>query len=218
MNRDPDFDQARERMVRSQIEARGVSDPRVLSAMREIPRHMFVMQSLRNRAYEDGPLPIGYGQTISQPYMVAIMTQLLELKGSEKVLELGTGSGYQAAILARLAKWVYTIERISQLSELAASTTASIGISNVNFIVADGTGGWPEEAPYDGIVVTAGAPGVPDPLFDQLAEGGRLVIPVGDRFSQTLQVVEKTRDRRITRNYFDCRFVDLIGKHGWPDD
>jgi protein-L-isoaspartate(D-aspartate) O-methyltransferase len=217
VNQDLDFDQARERMVRSQIEARGVSDPRVLSAMREIPRHMFVMKSLRNRAYEDGPLPIGHGQTISQPYMVAIMTQLLELKGSEKVLELGTGSGYQAAVLARLAKFVYTIERISELSELAASTTASIGISNVNFIVADGTGGWPEQAPYDGIVVTAGAPGVPDPLFDQLAEGGRLVIPIGDRFSQTLQVVEKTRGRRIVKKYFDCRFVDLIGKHGWPD-
>ncbi len=209
------FEQARELMVRRQIEARGVSDQRVLAAMREIPRHIFTERTNQDRSYEDCPLPIGFGQTISQPYMVAVMTQLLRLTGNEKVLELGTGSGYQAAILAKLANLVYTVERIPELSEMARMNTAECGLTNITFIIADGTKGWPDEAPYDGIVVTAGAPGIPDPLFDQLAEGGRLVIPVGDRFSQTLKVVEKIDGAKRIRNFFDCRFVDLVGEYGW---
>lgn len=217
MHPSSDFDKVRERMVRHQIEARGVSDPRVLAAMLEIPRHLFVGKAQQDRAYDDCPLPIGFGQTISQPYMVAVMTQLLRLTGAEKVLELGTGSGYQAAILARLARWVYTVERIPELAEIARENAAACGIENVFFIVADGTRGWPEQEPYDAIMVTAGAPDVPDPLFEQLAEGGRLVIPVGDRFSQTLQVVQKSRGSIKTRSCVDCRFVDLIGEYGWPD-
>ncbi|MCX5872703.1 MAG: protein-L-isoaspartate(D-aspartate) O-methyltransferase [Deltaproteobacteria bacterium] len=217
MHPSSDFDKIRERMVRHQIEARGVSDPRVLAAMLEIPRHLFVGKAQQDRAYDDCPLPIGFGQTISQPYMVAVMTQLLRLTGTEKVLELGTGSGYQAAILARLARWVYTVERIPELAEIARENAAACGIENVFFIVADGTRGWPEQEPYDAIMVTAGAPDVPDPLFEQLAEGGRLVIPVGDRFSQTLQVVQKSRGSIKTRSCVDCRFVDLIGEYGWPD-
>jgi len=211
------FDQARELMVRRQIEARGVSDPRVLAAMREIPRHIFALQAQQDRAYDDCPLPIGFGQTISQPYMVAIMTQLLRLTGKEKVLELGTGSGYQAAILGNLAKWVYTVERITELSEMARRNMAACDITNITFIVADGTRGWPEEAPYDAIVVTAGAPDVPGPLFEQLSDGGRLVVPVGDRYSQTLKVVEKINGVKKTRNYFECRFVDLVGEYGWSE-
>ncbi|MGC8658533.1 MAG: protein-L-isoaspartate(D-aspartate) O-methyltransferase [Desulfomonilaceae bacterium] len=211
------FSRARELMVKRQIEARGVSDRRVLAAMREVPRHIFVGKSQWNNAYDDCPLPIGFGQTISQPYMVAIMTELLHLTGDEKVLELGTGSGYQAAILAKLCRWVYTVERIPELSEKAKENTASCGLTNITFIVSDGTKGWPQEAPYDGMVVTAGAPHVPDPLFEQLAEGGRLVIPIGDRFSQNLKVVEKVKGQIKTSNYFDCRFVDLIGEHGWSE-
>ena len=217
MHPSSDFDKVRERMVRHQIEARGVSDPRVLAAMLEIPRHLFVGKAQQDRAYDDCPLPIGFGQTISQPYMVAVMTQLLRLTGTEKVLELGTGSGYQAAILARLARWVYTVERIPELAEIARENVAACGIENVFFIVTDGTRGWPEQEPYDAITVTAGAPDVPDPLFEQLAEGGRLVIPVGDRFSQTLKVVEKSRGSIKTRSCVDCRFVDLIGEYGWSD-
>ncbi len=211
------FNRARELMVRKQIEDRGVSDHRVLAAMREVPRHIFVGKSQWEMAYDDCPLPIGFGQTISQPYMVAIMTELLRLTGDEKVLELGTGSGYQAAILAKLSRWVYTIERIPELSENARENTASCGFNNITFIVADGTKGWPNEAPYHGIVVTAGAPHVPEPLFEQLAEGGRLVIPIGDRFSQNLKVVEKVQGQRRVRHFFDCRFVDLIGEHGWSE-
>jgi len=209
------FEQARELMVRRQIEARGVSDQRVLAAMREISRHIFAARTHQDRSYDDCPLPIGFGQTISQPYMVAIMTQLLRLTGNERVLELGTGSGYQAAILAKLANWVYTVERIPELSEMAKLNVAECGLNNITFVIADGTKGWPDEAPYNAIIVTAGAPGIPVPLFDQLAEGGRLVIPVGDRFSQTLKVVEKIGGVKRTRDFLDCRFVDLVGEYGW---
>lgn len=217
MVRSPNFDQARERMVQRQIEARGVSDQRVLAAMREIPRHVFAVKTNQDRSYDDCPLPIGFGQTISQPYMVAIMTQLLRLTGNERVLELGTGSGYQAAILAKLANWVYTVERIPELSEMARSNAVECGLSNITFIIADGTKGWPDGAPYDAIIVTAGSPGIPGPLFDKLSEGGRLVIPVGDRFSQTLKVVEKIGGVERTRDSLDCRFVDLVGEYGWSE-
>lgn len=212
-----DFDGPRERMVRQQIEARGVSDPRVLAAMREIPRHFFVPEAYKVKAYDDCPLPIGHGQTISQPYMVAVMTELLELTGNEKVLELGTGSGYQAAILAKLVKWVITVDRIPELTEKARRNIDACGLSNLTFIVADGTKGWAAEAPYEAIIITAGAPIIPDPVFEQLSECGRMVIPVGDRFSQTLKVVRKKHGLKKAKSYFECRFVNLIGEHGWSE-
>jgi protein-L-isoaspartate(D-aspartate) O-methyltransferase len=210
-----DFLTARLAMVDRQLVARGITDAGVLRAMREVPRHMFVSESVRHEAYADSPLPIGEGQTISQPYMVAIMTELLKLKGYERVLEIGTGSGYQASILSLVCHWVYTIERIPSLSDRAKVATEAIGYTNITFLVGDGTLGHPEEAPYDGIIVTAGAPVIPDSLVKQLAMGGRLVIPVGDRFSQTLKRVIRTPSGTITENHTGCRFVDLVGKHGW---
>jgi len=202
-------------MVASQLEARGIRDHRVLTAMAEVPRHLFVDESLRDEAYDDNPLPIGEGQTISQPYMVAIMTELLQLLGSEIILEIGTGSGYQAAVLSKLCRWVYTVERIKSLSERAQEITKAGGYENITFIVGDGTEGWPEAAPYDGIIVTAGAPRIPDTFVSQLRLGGKLVIPVGDRFSQTLQRVIKTEQGTTIENHTGCRFVDLIGRWGW---
>jgi protein-L-isoaspartate(D-aspartate) O-methyltransferase len=210
-----DYLAARQAMVKRQLVARGISDSRVLGAMGEVPRHLFVSESLRQEAYDDTPLPIGAGQTISQPYMVAIMTELLELQGHERVLEIGTGSGYQAAVLSVLCAWVYTIERIRDLSDRARRVTETMRYSNITFVVGDGTLGYPEQAPYEGIIVTAGAPLVPDSLVEQLAVGGRLVIPVGDRFSQTLKRIIRTESGPIEENHTGCRFVDLIGKHGW---
>jgi protein-L-isoaspartate(D-aspartate) O-methyltransferase len=204
-------------MVQQQLVARGITDSGVLSAMREVPRHLFVDQALLDEAYDDNPLPIGDGQTISQPYMVAIMTQLLDLTGSERVLEIGTGSGYQAAVLSRLCRWVFTAERIARLSQRAEKTLQACGYRNVTFLVGDGSKGWPEAAPYDGIIVTAGAPSIPEVLVQQLTDGGRLVIPVGDRFSQTLKRVMKIDKRTRVENHTGCRFVDLIGAHGWSD-
>ena len=210
-----DFTSARKKMVASQLEARGIRDHRVLTAMAEVPRHFFVDESLRDEAYDDNPLPIGEGQTISQPYMVAIMTELLQLLGPEIILEIGTGSGYQAAVLSKLCRWVYTVERIKSLSERAQEITKAGGYENITFIVGDGTEGWPEAAPYDGIIVTAGAPRIPDTFVSQLRLGGKLVIPVGDRFSQTLQRVIKTEQGTTIENHTGCRFVDLIGRWGW---
>ncbi|HMK36279.1 MAG TPA: protein-L-isoaspartate(D-aspartate) O-methyltransferase [Desulfomonilaceae bacterium] len=210
-----DYVHARQNMVRRQLVARGISDARVLDAMGEVPRHLFVSESIRNEAYEDTPLPIGDGQTISQPYMVAIMTELLGLKGHERVLEIGTGSGYQAAVLSRLCHHVYTVERLGGLSDQARRVIEESGYTNITFIVGDGTLGFPDAAPYDGIIVTAGAPQVPDRLVEQLEMGGKLVIPVGDRFSQTLKRVIKTGSGIITDNHTGCRFVDLIGEYGW---
>ncbi|MGB9618583.1 MAG: protein-L-isoaspartate(D-aspartate) O-methyltransferase [Desulfomonilaceae bacterium] len=209
---------ARNAMVDSQLIARGIRDPRVLHAMRTVPRHLFVDERLRVEAYDDNPLSIGYGQTISQPYMVAIMTELLALGGSERVLEIGTGSGYQTAVLALLCKWVYTIERIHALSTRAQETLARCGYQNITFKVGDGTRGWPSEAPFEGIIVTAGAPTIPQVLFDQLTEGGILVIPVGDRFSQTLKRVVKINGRMKTESHTPCRFVDLVGQYAWRED
>ena len=209
------FERARDRMVEEQLVRRGITDARVLEAMRKIPRHLFVEEALRDRAYEDHPLPIGEGQTISQPYMVAIMTELLRLTGTEKVLEIGTGSGYQTAVLGELARRVCSIERIASLAARARATLEAMGYTDVWVRTADGTFGWPDEAPFDRILVSAAAPAVPEPLFDQLVEGGRLVLPVGDQFSQILTVVERVAgEKKITADS-GCVFVKLIGKYGW---
>ena len=207
--------EARQWMVESQIRRRGVTDSRVLAALGKVPRHRFVPQHLWDQAYNDYPLPIGEDQTISQPYIVALMTEALELTGQEKVLELGTGSGYQAAILAELAAQVFTIERLSSLAHVAERTLAGLGYTNVMVLVTDGTLGWPEEAPFDAILVTAGSPQVPPPLVEQLAMEGRLVIPVGDKYSQTLTRVRRTPDGLKHEYLGGCRFVKLIGRHGW---
>lgn len=210
-----DYRLARERMVRNQLVPRGISDERVLAAMEKIHRHLFVEEALTGEAYNDHPLPIGEKQTISQPYIVALMTEALELTGKEKVLEIGTGSGYQTAILAELAHTVYTVERIGSLLEKSKKLLGDLGYTNIRFKVSDGTLGWEEFAPYDAIVVTAGAPRIPQPLLDQLSDGGRLVIPIGNRYSQDLMRVKKAKNRFIEKNFGGCRFVDLIGNHGW---
>jgi protein-L-isoaspartate(D-aspartate) O-methyltransferase len=192
-----------------------VRDPRVLAAMASVPRELFVPEDLRPSAYENRPLPIGHGQTISQPLIVAMMTEALRLTGGEKVLELGTGSGYQAAILAELAAEVVTVERVAALAERAAAVLAELGYHNVRVHVAGEALGWPEDAPYDGIVVTAGAPEVPRALLNQLAPGGRLVIPVGARDVQELLLVVKTARGLATRRLGPCRFVPLVGNGAW---
>jgi protein-L-isoaspartate(D-aspartate) O-methyltransferase len=202
-------------MVKEQIVARGVEDIRVIQAMKKVPRHLFIDKTYYHQAYNDYPLPIGQNQTISQPYMVASMTELLELKGDERVLEIGTGSGYQTAILALLCSKVYSVERISELTRKARLTLKQLGFSNINLIVRDGTLGWPEFAPYNGIIVTAGAPEIPDALIEQLANNGRMVIPVGNEASQTLNFVEKHKGRIYRKESFGCTFVPLVGKGGW---
>lgn len=212
-----EFTAIRNRMVDTQIKMRGVDDPRVLAAMRRVPRHLFVPQPLWDQAYNDYPLPIGEDQTISQPYIVALMTEALELQAGDRVLEIGTGSGYQAAVLAELAAKVYSIDRLASLAEKARQVLAELGYTNFQLRVGDGTQGWPEEAPFDAILVTAGAPQVPRPLVEQLALGGRLVVPVGDRFSQTLTRVRLTRDGVKFDYLGGCRFVRLIGKYGWQE-
>ena len=207
----------RARMVDRQIAPRGVSDPRVLAAMRKVPRHRFIPSHLWDQAYGDYPLPIGEDQTISQPYIVALMTELLELKATDRVLEIGTGSGYQAAILAELAARVYSIDRVASLLARAEQILASLGYTNIKTRVGDGTLGWPEEMPFDAIIVTAGAPQVPRPLTEQLALGGRLVIPVGDTWSQTLTCIRQTTDGLKFEYHGGCRFVRLIGEYGWEE-
>ncbi len=211
---------ARKRMVETQIVARGIKDRKVIEAMLKVPRHLFVEEAMSAQAYSDSALPIGEKQTISQPYMVALMTELLELNGSEKVLEIGTGSGYQAAILATLANRVYTIERIRPLALRARKALDALGLLNVNIKIDDGTDGWPAEAPFDAIIVTAGAPEVPQVLISQLKTGGRLVIPVGDQLEQILVKFTKLEDGSLSQvNSVPCRFVKLVGKFGWsPDD
>ena len=215
MDPEPEFERARNRMVDYQIAARGVNDVRVLAAMREIPRHLFVPQAYRPSAYEDRPLPIGEGQTISQPFIVGWMTALLELGPADRVLEIGTGSGYQAAILARLAKSVISIERLSAVAEQARTNLARVGVSNVEIVVEDGTMGYPPGAPYNGIIVTAATPEIPDPLVDQLAVEGRLVAPVGPRDIQQLVKLVKRREGVDRINYGGVAFVPLIGRYGW---
>jgi protein-L-isoaspartate(D-aspartate) O-methyltransferase len=211
------FDINRERMIEEQLIARGIRDSRVLEAMRTVPRHLFVEDAFQAHAYGDFPLPIGSGQTISQPYVVALMTLALDLDGSEKLLEIGTGSGYHAAILSRLCQKVYTVERIDGLVSRARKVFDRLRYHNIISRIDDGTVGWPTEAPFDAIVVTAGGPRIPEPLIAQLADPGRLVMPVGDQQVQDLQLVEK-RDGNITVTTIEqVRFVDLIGVHGWPN-
>ncbi|MEK6539364.1 MAG: protein-L-isoaspartate(D-aspartate) O-methyltransferase [Deltaproteobacteria bacterium] len=213
------FVRSRQRMVETQLIPRGIKDKRVINAMLTIPRHLFVPEeALWSQAYSDFPLPIGEKQTISQPYIVALMTEALELKGSEKVLEIGTGSGYQTAILSVLAEKVYSIERISTLAARARKVLDSINCSNVVIKIGDGTLGWPEESPYDAILTTAAAPEIPKCYVDELKIGGRLIIPVGDVYSQVLVKVIKTKDGIIKQDMGGCRFVKLIGRYGWKAD
>jgi protein-L-isoaspartate(D-aspartate) O-methyltransferase len=213
------FDIARKRMVESQLLARGIRDQRVIDAMLRVPRHLFVQEAMAAQAYNDSPLPIGYRQTISQPYMVALMTELLALGGTEKVLEIGTGSGYQSAILALMAGHVYTVERIRELALQARRALDSQGLLNVNLRITDGTVGWEDEAPFDAIMVTAGSPTIPDAYLQQLSPGGRLVIPVGNEIEQTLVRVVCQEDGSFRQEaHGGCRFVKLIGKYGWTAD
>jgi protein-L-isoaspartate(D-aspartate) O-methyltransferase len=202
-------------MVQEQLVPRGISDKDVLAAMREVPRHCFVDDALQSRAYGDFPLPIASGQTISQPYIVALMTQALALTGTERVLEIGTGSGYQAAVLSRLCGQVYTVERINLLLAGSRRVFDSLRYFNIVSKLDDGTLGWPEHSPYDAVIVTAGGPDIPAPLIDQLADGGRLVIPVGDQYLQVLQLVEKHGEEITVRELEKVRFVDLVGEYGW---
>jgi protein-L-isoaspartate(D-aspartate) O-methyltransferase len=216
--KDGAFKLLREKMVKGQIKARGIHDERVLSAFRNVPRHRFVPLERVDSAYDDHPLPIGYGQTISQPYMVALMTDALKLTGAEKVLEIGTGSGYQAAILSELAGSVYSIESVPALYESASLLLNEMGHTNIKLKVGDGSLGWKEFSPYDGIVVTASAPSVPEPLVEQLADGGRMVVPVGDSYNQILTLVKKDKGKVHTEELCGCVFVPLIGEYGWKEE
>jgi protein-L-isoaspartate(D-aspartate) O-methyltransferase len=211
-----DFKAARERLI-EQLSSE-INDKRVLAAMSRLPRELFVPPDNRPWAYEDRPLPIGGEQTISQPYIIALMTQALELTGSEKVLEVGTGSGYQTAILAELARRVITVERLPALADSAHKVLESLGYTNIEIHIAGETLGWKQGAPYDAIMVTAGAPELPDELLSQLAYGGRMVIPVGSRYMQELFKVTKRQDRNILEKLGDCRFVSLIGKNAWEEE
>ena len=205
-------------MVEEQITSRGIKDPRLIAAMKKVPRHLFVEEALQNQAYTDHPLPIGDKQTISQPYMVALMTEALLLTGKERVLEIGTGSGYQTAILAEMSEKVFSIERIRPLALRARKLLYDLGYFNIEIKIFDGTFGWTEESPFDAIMVTAGSPDIPQPLVDQLATGGRLVIPVGDATYQDLYRVTKTAEGTKKENLGGCRFVKLIGKYGWETE
>jgi len=210
-----DFEKAREEMIKYQIKGRGIKDKKVLWAMSVVPREKFVLKENERDAYLDCPLPIGMGQTISQPYMVALMTQCLYLTGLEHVLEVGTGSGYQAAILSKISKMVYTIERFKALADRALKIFEELEIKNVKVIIGDGTNGLKEYSPYDCIIVTAGAPEIPRSLLDQLKENGKIVIPVGNSFSQDLLLGRKVKGKLKIENYVGCIFVPLVGKYGW---
>ena len=214
------FSAARQRMLRWNLRGRDITDPRVLAVMMEVPREEFIPQSHRSQAYGDGPLPIGMDQTISQPYIVALMTQELRVDPECEVLEIGTGSGYQTAVLSKLVKKVYTIERFSELADSAQTVLSKLGISNIEFYVGDGSNGWPASrlpalGRFDRIMITAGVPEIPEPLLGQLADGGLIVAPVGGRSVQRLVACEKKADKLITRTICDVRFVRLIGKHGF---
>ena len=209
------YPEMRGRMVDEQLIGRGIADKRVLDAFRKVPRHEFVPEKLRTGAYGDYPLPIGSGQTISQPYMVALMTECIGLKGDEKILEIGTGSGYQLAILTQLCREVYSVERFDILAQNSKEVLMRLGYSNFKIIVGDGTLGWEEFAPYDGIIVTAGAPGIPESLVAQVKDAGRIVIPIGSEFSQVLTIAEKRGKTVDARSVCGCMFVPLVGKEGW---
>lgn len=211
------YSQAREEMVREQLEARGVNDHRVLSAFLEVPRHEFVPAQVRQLSYRDCPQPIGFGQTISQPYMVASMTVAAHVRSGDKVLEVGTGSGYQAAILAALGAEVHTVERISDLSLRAQANAERAGYSNIHYHVGDGSLGLPAECPFASIIVTAGAPTLPEPLGEQLIEGGRLVVPIASSFAQVLCIYRRVGAELVKTVGSSCSFVPLIGKHGWAE-
>ncbi len=213
-----DFQKERLTMVEEQLRKRDIFDLRTLGAMAKVPRESFVAPEHRAAAYEDRPLPIGEGQTISQPYMVAIMTQSLALKGKERVLEIGTGSGYQTALLAELSQVVFTVERIPSLIHKAKWILQTLGYHNIFYLNEDGTKGWPEKAPFDGIIVTAGAPEVPKTLLSQLMEGGRLVIPVGPRYTQTLYKITRLQNGFQEEDITACVFVPLLGNHGWKEE
>jgi len=204
-------------MVERQIAARGIHDPGVLAAMLEIPRHLFIPPPYDRAAYDDNPLPIGKGQTISQPYIVALMTELLHPKPTDNILEIGAGSGYQAAILSRLVRRLTSIERITTVANLARANLKSVGINNVDIIDGDGSLGYPDNAPYDGIIITAATPDVPQPLIEQLADGGTLVAPVGGRDIQDLITLHKNGGSYIQELHGGVRFVPLIGQHGWEN-
>ena len=203
-------------MVEEQLVERGVKNLSVLEAMSRVPRHLFAQDSLQHRAYGDTPLPIGENQTISQPYIVGAMTEALALKGEERVLEIGTGSGYQTAIIAELCRQVFTIERLNNLSRKAQNILESLNYMNIVFKMFDGTYGWPDQAPFDAILITASAPEIPDSLVKQLGDGGRLVAPIGEADKQKLVVLTKKGDRVSRRDLVNCKFVPLIGKYGWP--
>ncbi|MBE0409553.1 MAG: protein-L-isoaspartate(D-aspartate) O-methyltransferase [Anaerolineales bacterium] len=218
MNEETNYTHECERMVREQLLGRDIRDERVLQAMKHVPRHYFVLPEHRYLAYSDGPLPIGHGQTISQPYIVALMTELLELKEKAIVLEIGTGSGYQAAILAHIADEIHSIERDKDLAQRARATLKKLGVKNVSVHVSDGSKGWPENAPYDGIIVTAASPQVPQPLKEQLNNDGRLVIPVGSRGNQFLERWIRRGEKFVHEQIAPVAFVPLYGEYGWKDD
>jgi protein-L-isoaspartate(D-aspartate) O-methyltransferase len=206
----------RRKMVEEQLVERGINDLRLLEVVSRVPRHLFVQESLQHRAYGDTPLPIGENQTISQPYIVGAMTEALDLKGEERVLEIGTGSGYQTAIIAELCSQVFTIERLNNLSRKAQNVLESLNYMSIVFKMFDGTYGWPDQAPFDAILITASAPEIPGSLVKQLGDGGRLVAPIGEADKQKLVVLTKNGDRVSRRDLGDCKFVPLIGKYGWP--
>ena len=210
-----DWKTSAKRMVDAQLVRRGIADEGVLEAMREVPRHLFVGPGMEQSAYGDHALPIGEGQTISQPYMVALMSEVLHLTGNEKVLEIGTGSGYQTAILARLAAQIFSVERVRPLAERARETLERLGVMNVAIMVGDGTVGWSEFAPFDRIIVTAGAPDIPESVLEQLGDPGVMVIPVGSQGMQELQVVERKNGETMLHEAGSCVFVPLVGKEGW---
>ena len=212
------YERQRDDMVNHQLKPRGINDPHVLEALRTVPRHLFVSEALRDQAYGDYPLPIGERQTISQPYIVAEMTQALELGKDDRVLEIGTGSGYQAAVLAEIVFRVYTIERIRALCIQARKLLDRLNYHNIIMRCSDGTTGWPDESPFDAIMVTAGAPEVPEKLVDQLAVSGRMIVPVGNQHSQDLIKITKDKDGIHRSNLGGCRFVKLIGAQGWKEN
>ncbi|MFA6170262.1 MAG: protein-L-isoaspartate(D-aspartate) O-methyltransferase [Candidatus Margulisiibacteriota bacterium] len=211
------FERLRLEMVEDQLVSRGIKEPKVLAVFRRVPRHEFIPAQYRAAAYDDFPLPIGGEQTISQPYIVALITEMMEISKEDKILEIGTGSGYHTAILAELCRRVYTMERIESLSLGAREVLVKLGYTNIEFVSGDGTEGYLEAAPYNRIVVGAGCPDVPPPLLEQLAEGGKLLVPVGDRYLQRLTVVTKNQGKISREKTIDCRFVPLIGKYGWQD-
>jgi protein-L-isoaspartate(D-aspartate) O-methyltransferase len=218
METDDLYQEDRCQMVKKQIVGRNIHNRRLLEVMQQVPRHLFVPEDVRHLAYRDGPLPIGDGQTISQPYIVALMTVLLKLEGDENVLEIGTGSGYQAAILSQLAKTVHTVERHPRLATRASHTLQELGYTNVFVHQGDGSLGWPEAAPYDAIMITAAAPAVPPPLLQQLGEEGRLVLPIGNRFNQDLQRWQRVGTRYQPESFLPVAFVPLLGVHGWVEE